>query len=120
VSRPGPGVATDDRLRAEHDELADRLAVRRSIDFVRGGAYSAFAALVTSGLATKLAFDRWGSPRMTRFRGPPMFFFLALAVAVTLVAVAVVCFVRARRLMRTEDTDFDRLRALRARLELDP
>jgi hypothetical protein len=119
VTRAEPASAQEP-LRAEHDALAERLAVRRSIDFVRRGAYGGFAALVTSGVAAKLAVDRWFSTRVTRFRGPPVYFFVALAVALALAAFAVASFVRARRLMRAESADFARLRALRDRLELDP
>ena len=113
-------ASTPDPVRAEHDALAERLAVRRSIDLVRRGAYGSFAALVTSGVAAKLAVDRWFSTRVTRFRGPPLYFFVALAVAVALIAFAAASFVRARRLMRVESAEFERLRALRDRLELDP
>lgn len=107
-------------LRAEHDRLAERLGARRSIDLVRRGAYTGFVGFLASGLAVKLAFDRWISTRATRFRGPPVFFFSALAVAVVLVALALLLFVRARRLMRAEDEEFARMRELRRRLELDP
>ena len=107
-------------LRAEHDRLAERLAARRSIDFVRKGAYTGFVGFIASGLALKLAFDRWFSTRATRFRGPPVFFFAALALALVLVVVALVLFLRARRLMRAEDEEFARMRELRRRLELDP
>lgn len=107
-------------LRAEHDALASRLAARRSIDLVRRGAYTAFAGLISVGLSIKLAVDRWFSVRPTRFKGPPVFFFAALAVALVLVVLAAVAFARARRLMRGEDAEFARLRALREQLELDP
>jgi hypothetical protein len=109
-----------ERLRAEHDALAERLAARRSVDLVRRGAYSAFAAFIASGLSVKLAFDRWFSTRALRFKGPPMFFFMALVVALALGAVGALAFVRARRIMRAEDADFARFRDLRARLHLDP
>jgi hypothetical protein len=109
-----------ERLRAEHDALAERLAARRSIDLVRRGAYTGFAAFIASGLAAKLAFDRWFSTRSTRFRGPPVFFFVALAAALVLAVLAAAALARARGLMRAEDAEFARLRALRARLELDP
>jgi hypothetical protein len=109
-----------ERLRAEHDALAERLAARRSIDLVRRGAYAGFAGFVASGLAVKLAFDRWFSLRPTRFRGPPIFFFVALAAALVLGVIAAASLARARRIMRAEDAEFARLQALRARLELDP
>jgi hypothetical protein len=111
-------VAVD--LRGEHDALAARLAVRRSIDHVRRAAYAGFFAFVSGGLAVKLAWDRWFSTRPTRFRGAPSFFFAAALVALALAAAVVWQASRARRLMREEDRDFARLRELRAGLGLDP
>lgn len=109
-----------DELRAEHDALAESLAVRRSIDHVRKGVYGGFTGLLVAGLAVKLAFDRWSSTQATLPRGPPMYFVLALTVAVPLLAFAASQLLRARRLMREEDERFARLRALRLELELDP
>ena len=107
-------------LRAEHDDLAGKLAVRRSIDVMRRFSYTAFAALLTAGLSVKLAYDRWFSIRPNRFKGPPVYFFIALAITIVLVASAIVLFRRARRLMLGEDALFARMRALRDRLGLDP
>jgi hypothetical protein len=107
-------------LRAEHDRLAEQLAARRSIDLVRRGAYVGFAGFIASGLAVKLGYDRWVSTRVTRFRGPPIFFFTALALAAVLVTAALLLFLRARRHMREEDAQFARMQELRRRLELDP
>ena len=107
-------------LRAEHDRIADRLAARWSIDLVRRGAYTGFVGLLASGMALKLAYDRWLSTRVTRFRGPPVYFFAALALALLLVGLAVWFFLRARRHMGEEDAQFARMRELRTRLELDP
>lgn len=105
--------------RVEHDELARRLAARRSIDHVRRGSYAAFLLVVTGGLAGKLAWDRWWSTHPRAFKGPPALFFLALAAALACLAVGASAFARARRLMREEDRDFARLQALRHELELD-
>lgn len=110
----------DGELRAEHDALAARLEARRSIDRVRSGAYVGFAGCIAAGLAVKLAFDRWFSTRITRFRGPPVFFYAALAIAAVLLVVSAVHLARARRLMRAEDEAFGRMKELRRRLELDP
>jgi hypothetical protein len=115
-----PEPAEDARLRAEHDDLAARLAARASIDQVRRGAYVGFAGLIAAGLSVKLAYDRWFSTRAIRFKGPPVYFFAALVVALVLLGIAAVAFARARRLMRTEDALFRRMRELRDRLELDP
>lgn len=115
-------MAQDDSaaLRREHDALAERLAARRSIDEMRKAAYAAFFGFIAAGLSAKLAWDRWFSERLTRFKGPPVFFFVALAVTIVLVVIAARAFVRARRHMRTENEDFGRLKALRERLGLDP
>ena len=113
-------AAPPEALRAEHDVLAERLAVRRSVDTIRRAAYSGFGAVIASGLAARLAWDRWFSTRATRFMGPPVYFFLALAAALVLGTVAALLLIRARRLGRVEDADFARFRALRSLLELDP
>jgi uncharacterized membrane protein len=112
--------AEDAELRAEHDALAASLAARASIDHARRGAYLGFATLIVLGLSVKLAFDRWFSTRVTRFRGPPVFFYVAASLAAVLLVLTVAEAVRARRLMRAEDVRFARLQELRRRLELDP
>jgi hypothetical protein len=109
-----------DDLRAEHDRLAARLEIRRSIDHVRQGAYGFFFSFISAGLAVKLAYDRWWSVRPTRFKGPPIWFFSVALLALLLVAFTIRAFLRARRLMAEENADFARLRDLRARLGLDP
>ncbi|WP_242356010.1 MULTISPECIES: hypothetical protein [unclassified Anaeromyxobacter] len=110
-------------LRAEHDALAARLEIRRSIDHVRRGAYVGFAALIGIGLAVKLGWDRWGTPAPGVARkiptGPPVFFYLAVVLAAVLAALALREALRARRLMRDEDALFSRLLALRGMLGLD-
>jgi hypothetical protein len=107
-------------LRAEHDDLAQKLAARGSIDVMRRFSYTAFVALITAGLSVKLAYDRWFSIRPNRFKGPPVYFFIALAITIALLAYAAVLFRRARRIMRGEDALFARMRELRDRLRLDP
>ena len=109
-------------LRAEHDELARRVAARTSIDDVRRGAYAAFAGFVATGLTVKFAWDRWGwGPRPARPPGRyPLLFLAALTLAVLLVGWAAASFVRARRRMKLEDADFARLREVRARLGIEP
>ncbi len=108
-------------LRSEHDELARRVATRRSIDDVRRGAYAAFAFFIATGLTIKFAWDRWGwGPKPARAPGRyPLLFLGALVLAVALAWVAVSAFRKARALMRTEDRDFARLREIRARLGID-
>ena len=120
AARGSSGDPTPEALRAEHDALHARLAIRRSIDLVRRGAYAGFAGFLASGLAVKLAYDRWFSVRLTRFKGPPVFFFLALGLGLVLLALAASFAARARRLMREEDALYARMRALRDELGLDP
>jgi len=106
-------------LRAEHDALAGRLAARRSIDHVRRGAWAGFLLVLTGGLAGKLAWDRWGSTHPRAFKGPPALVYLSFLAALACLALAASSFVRARRLMREEERDFARLRALRRELGLE-
>jgi hypothetical protein len=107
-------------LRREHDALAEQLSARRSIDEMRKAAYAAFFALIATGLSAKLAWDRWFSERLTRFDGPPVYFFGAVAVTLVLAAFAGRAFVRARRHMRVEDQAFARFKELRNLLGLEP
>ena len=116
----GPGAMDDAALRAEHDALAERLSARRSIDLARRAVYTGFAGFLASGLAAKLAFDRWFSTRPARFRGPPVFFFVALAAALALVLATALVARRSRAHMREEDAAFARMRRLRDELGLDP
>ena len=123
---PTPQVPEGDpaALRAEHDDLARRLEVRRSIDVARRGAYQLFAGLIAVGAAIALAWDRWGTlkPGMVRkaVTGPPFFLYLATAAAVILLLLAIRSLRLVRRLMREEDALFARLRALRGMLGLEP
>jgi hypothetical protein len=116
--------APPDALRAEHDALARRLAVRRSVDLSRTALYELFAGMISVGLTATLAWDRWGVPPPGVVRkahaGPPVFLLCAGALAVVLLALSIRGFLRARRLAREEDALFARLRELRAGLRLDP
>jgi len=134
--RPGSGTGEDVKasagaerveagdevvLRAEHDELAGRVAIRRSIDDVRRGAYASFALIVSAGLSVKFAWDRWGwGPRSAKPMGRfPLLFLGAVGLSLLLAFVAVAAFRRARRAMKGEDGDFARLREIRQRLGMD-
>jgi hypothetical protein len=117
---PGVGAEDDAALRAEHDALAERLSARRSIDLARRAAYTGFAGFLASGLAVKLAFDRWLSTRPERMRAPPVLFFVALAAALALVLATALVARRVRAHMREEDAAFARMRRLRDVLGLDP
>ncbi len=115
--------AASDPLRAEHDALAARLAIRRSVDEVRKGSYLVFAGLVGTGLSVKIAWDRFGPLRPGVVRkvhaGPPILLWLAIGAAVVLLALSIRAFARARRLGREEDLLWARCRELRAALRLD-
>jgi hypothetical protein len=108
-------------LRAEHDELAGKVAARRSIDDVRKGAYAAFGLVISAGLTLKFAWDRWGwGPPPTRPPGRyPLLFLGALCLSLFLGAFALSAFRRARRAMQVEDRDFGRLREIRSLLGID-
>ncbi len=110
-------------LRAEHDALGEKLAIRRSIDELRKALYLLFFGLLSVGLTVKLAWDRWGvlKPGVVRkiHAGRPLFLFVATGVTIVLLSLAIRGLVRARALMRAEDALFTRYRALRARLGLD-
>lgn len=110
-------------LRAEHDALARRLAVRGSVDLARRGLYQAFFGLVSAGLSVKLGWDRYGVLPEGVLRkthpGPPLFLWIATGVTVVLLLLAIRSLLRSRRLAREEDALFARYRALRAALGLD-
>jgi heme exporter protein D len=119
---PEPSPAPE-ALRAEHDALARRLAVRGSVDLARRGLYQVFFGLLAAGLSVKLGWDRFGvlSAGVVRkaHPGPPLFLWIATAVTVILLLLAIRSLVRSRRLAREEDALFARYRALRATLGLD-
>lgn len=123
---PPPAARADEpaALRAEHDALAARLEVRRSVDETRKALYLVFFGLLSVGLTVKLAWDRWGTlkPGVVRklHTGPPLFLAVAGAVAIVLLVLAIRAFLRARRLGREEDALFARFRALRDRLGVEP
>ena len=113
--------AEEAALRAEHDDLAGRVATRHSIDDVRKGAYAAFGLVMSAGLTIKFAWDRWGwGPRPVRPPGRyPLLFLAALGLSIFLAVFAAAAFLRARRAMRVEDLEFARLREIRTRLGID-
>ncbi|HTN53030.1 MAG TPA: hypothetical protein VML50_11545 [Anaeromyxobacter sp.] len=121
---PGQTPVSDPvALKAEHDALAERLAVRGSVDAARRALYQIFAGLIGTGTCVALAWDRWGplKPGATRrtAHGPPVFLYLAMVVTVVLLSLSIRSFLRVRRLMREEHALFDRYRALRSTLGLD-
>jgi hypothetical protein len=110
-------------LRAEHDALARRLAVRGSVDVARRGLYQVFFGLLAAGLSVKLGWDRYGVLPAGVVRkvhpGPPLFLWIATVVTVVILLLAIRSLLRSRRLAREEDALFLRYRALRAALGLD-
>lgn len=117
------GAATRERLRAEHDALAEALAVRTSIDWARRAFYELFFGLISVGLTVKFAWDRYGTVRpgavRKAFTGPPLFMWIAGAITVALLLLAIRSFAKARSLGRAEDAKWARYRELRAALGLD-
>jgi heme exporter protein D len=109
--------------REEHDDLARRLAIRRSVDEARKGLIRLFLGLLAVGLSVRLAWDRWGplAPGAVRklHRGPPLLLWIAVALAVALLVLAVRALLASRRLARDEDRLYARFRRLRAELGLD-
>jgi hypothetical protein len=117
------GRAGDAALRAEHDALAKKLALRRSVDAIRAAAYAGFTAALSLGLTLKFAWDRWGWSRLPkpppRSRHP-----ILVALAFVLFAVLLgytVRFVRRARALRAEEGKLiGRFEELRRTLRLDP
>lgn len=120
---PSTPAADPAALRAEHDALASRLEIRRSIDHLRQGLIRIFVGLIAAGVTVKLGWDRWGAlaPGVTRplRAGPPLFLWIASAVTLVVLALAVASLLRARRLAREEDALYARYARLRADLGLD-
>lgn len=111
-----------DPLRAEHDALAARLEVRRSVDELRKALMVFFAGLISVGLTVRLAWDRWGPLKpgvVRRTHGPPILLWLATATAIALLLLAIRFSTRARGLMREEDVLWDRFRKIRGALGID-
>jgi hypothetical protein len=122
MSAPSQDVPAEGALRAEHDELARRLEIRVSIDELRKGLIRLFLGLIAVGLTVRLAWDHWGTlPAgiVRKYRGPPVFMWIATGVAILLLLLALRALVRARRLARDEDRLFARYRQLRADLGLE-
>src|SRR4051812_10939215 len=98
---------------AELETLRARLGSRRSIVHVRRALYALLFAFLT-GFATWNVAKRFGFDLEA---GTPSFWLAASAGA--LLVIALVSLLVARRLMRGEDRDFARLKALRSKLGLD-
>lgn len=110
-------------LRAEHDALAERLAARASVDQMKEGGVLTFFTVISFGMTAKLGWDRWGWLPLHKPKPEghyPLWFLLAGLVTLVLLRLAVKRYLRARVLRGEEAALFERLKALRVRLELDP
>lgn len=120
---PAAPTPPADALRAEHDALAAKLAVRPSVDALRRGLYQAFFGLLSVGLTVKLGWDRWGTLAAGAVRkahpGPPVFLWLATAATLVLLLLAIRSLLRSRRLAKDEDALFARFRELRGVLGVE-
>jgi hypothetical protein len=110
-------------LRVEHDELARKLEIRRSIDELRVAAYAGFATLISFGLTLKFAWDRWGWSKLAKppIRGRyPLLFLAGLLLFAGLGYVTLRALRRARVHRAEEEALYGRFRELRQVLRLDP
>jgi len=114
----------DPALRVEHDAVAQRLAVRPSVEALRWAATYGFLGLVAFGISWGLTWDRYGkTPTPHALAHTDLYRFGALLTFLASVVLAVLCVValtRWRRLAREEDQLFEKLRALRRALGIDP
>jgi hypothetical protein len=120
LAAPLPGDLAG--LRAEHDALAERVATRVSVDRMKEGGVLTFFTVICLGMTCKLAWDRWGwlPANKPKPEGEyPLFFLIGALLTLVLLRSAVQRFRQASALRREEAALFARLRALRARLELD-
>jgi hypothetical protein len=118
-----PTGADSVTLRAEHDALAEKLQIRRSIDELRVAAYTGFASLISMGLTLKFAWDRWGWSKLPKppIRGRyPLLFLGGLLVFGALAAATVRALRRAGAHRAEEETLHARFVELRRILRLDP
>jgi hypothetical protein len=122
-SHPTASPADPAALRAEHDALAQKLAIRPSVDAARKGLILAFLGFIALGTAGALAWDHWGPPPPGEVKvvmpGRPLYFMIVLVVAIAIASWSVVILARARRLGREEAVLFGRMKQLRALLGLD-
>jgi hypothetical protein len=110
-------------LRAEHDALAEKVATRASVDRMKEGGVLTFFTVIAFGMTCKLGWDRWGWLPVNKPKPEgeyPLFFLLGALLTLVLLGQAVRRFQAASALRREEAAVFERVRALRARLELDP
>jgi hypothetical protein len=116
------GSASPQSLRAEHDVLAARLAVRRSVDQGHRALVRLFLGVLCGGAAGALlaAGLRATTADAPASRAVPVAAALLITGATVLGALSVVAWIRRCRLARQEAALFSRLRELRRQLEVDP
>src|SRR5512133_3569667 len=123
MANPDGGQPGDEgALRAEHDALAVKLQVRRSVDELRTAAYAGFAAALSFGLTIKFAWDRWGWSRLPKPppRGRyPILVILACVLFGVLLWVTTRAVARARAHRAREERLIARFEELRRTLRLD-
>ena len=113
----------DEQLRAEHDALAEKLRIRRSIDELRTCAYVTFGAVISLGLTLKFTWDRWGWSKLPRPRVRGRYPLLVVGAGVlfaVLAFLAVRAWRRAQAHRREEEPMYARFLELRKTLRLDP
>jgi hypothetical protein len=111
-------------LRADHDQLAGRLAERASVDEARRALLLFFLGLVAGGISLALIWDRYAelpSKAARAHPGPFVAGFVALgAMAVCLLVLGGMVSFRARRTARDEAALLERLHELRRALGMEP
>lgn len=123
MTGPVPTGGDAAALRAEHDTLARKLEIRRSVDELRVAAYTGFASVISLGLSLKFAWDRWGWSKLQKppIRGRyPLLFLGALLLFAALGYVTLRALRRARAHRAEEEALYGRFRELRQLLRLDP
>jgi membrane protein YdbS with pleckstrin-like domain len=98
-------------LRAEHDQLMDRLSARRSTEHFAHASIATFIALIIAGAAGKLFWDE-GTVYL-------VWVVLGAVLATGLLVHAVIRYVRGHRALSSEQREFARLEALRRSLGID-
>jgi hypothetical protein len=117
------GRAGAEALRAEHDDLAGKLASLSSVDEIRRAAYTGFAAALSLGLTAKVSWDRWGWSKLPKPppRGRyPILPILAFLLFVVLLVYTLRAVRRARAHRAEERALIARFEELRRTLRLDP
>jgi hypothetical protein len=118
------GDSRTDAFQAEHDQLAQRLGVRASVDHARRAVVLAVGAFAGMGTGWTLFWERYGRfPTERGLTHPSLVVVGSAAFLLAGLALAALCVVSARRwrrLVREEAGLFARLLELRRLLGIDP